>query len=165
MVKNPSANAGGIRDEGSIPGSGRSPGGGHGNPPQYSCLENPMDIGAWRATVHRIVKSQTGLKRLRTQACMQSLTTPKSRTVLQEKKKSPKSWCRSVACLPELQQVIPKCNCHPDSLHAWGTDGQPIEDSLLEFWENIFTWVGEGLQNVSQQVGCKCTRPGNLHCP
>ena len=44
---------------GSIPRSGRSPGGGHGNPPQYSCLENPMDRGAWQATVHRVVKSQT----------------------------------------------------------------------------------------------------------
>ena len=49
MVKNPPANAG---DLGSIPGSGRSPGGGHGNPLQHSCLENPMDRGAWRATVH-----------------------------------------------------------------------------------------------------------------
>ena len=43
----------------SIPGSGRSPGGGHGNPLQYSCLENSMDRGAWRATVHRVTKSQT----------------------------------------------------------------------------------------------------------
>ena len=49
MVKNPPASAGGL---GLIPGSGRSPGGGHGNPLQYSCLENPMDRGAWRATVH-----------------------------------------------------------------------------------------------------------------
>ena len=59
MVKNMSANAGDIRDMGSIPGLGRSPGGGHGNPLQYSCLENPMDRGAWRATVHRLAKSQT----------------------------------------------------------------------------------------------------------
>ena len=42
-----------------IPGSGASPGGGHGNPLQYSCLENPMDRGSWQATVHRITKSQT----------------------------------------------------------------------------------------------------------
>ena len=47
LVKNPSANAGDVRDAVSIPGSGRSPGGGHGNPLQYSCLENPMDRGAW----------------------------------------------------------------------------------------------------------------------
>ena len=52
----------------SIPGLGRSLGGGHGNPLQYSCLENPMDRGAWWATVHRVAKSQTQLKRLNTQA-------------------------------------------------------------------------------------------------
>ena len=52
MIKNLPANAGEIRDAGSIPGLGRSPGRGHGNPLQYSCLENPMDRGAWRATVH-----------------------------------------------------------------------------------------------------------------
>ena len=62
MVKNPPANAGDIRDSGSIPGSGRSPGGGHGNPLQCSCLENPMDRQAWRATVHRVAKSWTRLK-------------------------------------------------------------------------------------------------------
>ena len=50
VVKNLPTNAGDIRDLGSIPGSGRSPGGGHGNPVQYSCLENPMDRGAWQAT-------------------------------------------------------------------------------------------------------------------
>ena len=53
-------NAGDVRDTGSIiPGSGRSPGGGHGNPLQYSCLENPMDRGAWRATVQGVIESQT----------------------------------------------------------------------------------------------------------
>ena len=53
-VKNPPANSGDIRDVGSIPGLGRSPGGWHGNPRQYSCLENPMDRGAWCATVQRV---------------------------------------------------------------------------------------------------------------
>ena len=48
----PAANAGDRRDSGLTPGRGRSPGGGHGNPLQYSCLENPMDRGDWRATVH-----------------------------------------------------------------------------------------------------------------
>ena len=57
VVKNPSVNAGDIRDVSSIPGSGRSPGGGHGNPLQYSCLENPMDRGVWLATVHRVAES------------------------------------------------------------------------------------------------------------
>ena len=56
MVKNPPA---GVGDMGLIPGSGRSPAGGHGNPLQYSCLENPMDRGAWWATVHGVTKSQT----------------------------------------------------------------------------------------------------------
>ena len=64
VVKNLPANAGDIRDAGLIPGSGRSPGGGHGNPLQYSCLENPMDREAWWATVHRVTKSWTRLKRL-----------------------------------------------------------------------------------------------------
>ena len=54
VVKNPPANAGDIRDAGSTPGSGRSPGEGNGNPLQASCLENPMDRGAWRATVPRV---------------------------------------------------------------------------------------------------------------
>ena len=57
MVKNLPTNAGDI-DEGSIPGLGRSAGGGHGIPLQYSCLENPMDRGAWRATVCRAAKSR-----------------------------------------------------------------------------------------------------------
>ena len=64
MVKNPPANAGDMRDLGSFPGSGRSPGSGHGNPLQYSCLENPMDRGASWATVNRIKKSWTWLKQL-----------------------------------------------------------------------------------------------------
>ena len=59
VVKNLPANAGDIRDVGSIPGLGRSPGGGRGNPLQYSHLENPMDRGAWQAMVHRVTKSQT----------------------------------------------------------------------------------------------------------
>ena len=68
MVKNPPANAGDIRDAGSIPGWGSSPGGGHGNPLQYSGLENPIDRGAWRATVHGVAKSQTLLKQPSTQS-------------------------------------------------------------------------------------------------
>ena len=61
-VKNPPANGGDVRDEGSIPGSGKYPGGRYGNPLQCSCLENPMDRGAWQATVHRVTKSWTRLK-------------------------------------------------------------------------------------------------------
>jgi len=58
VVKNLSFNAGDMRDAGSIPGSGSSSGGGHDNPFQYSCLEHPMDTGAWRATDHRVTKRQ-----------------------------------------------------------------------------------------------------------
>ena len=57
VVKNPPANAGDLRDTGSIPGLARSPGGGHGNPLQYSCLDNPTNRGAWRAIVHRVAES------------------------------------------------------------------------------------------------------------
>ena len=63
-VKNLPANAGDIRDESSIPGSGGSPGEGHGNPFQYSCLENPTDREAWWVIVHRVAQIQTQLKRL-----------------------------------------------------------------------------------------------------
>ena len=59
MVKTLSPSAGDIRDACSIPGSGRSPGGEHGNPLQYSCLGNPMNTGAWWATIHRVTKSWT----------------------------------------------------------------------------------------------------------
>ena len=62
VVKNPPDTAGDIRDTGSIPELGRSPRGGHGNPLQYSGLENPTDRGAWRATVHGVTQSQTRMK-------------------------------------------------------------------------------------------------------
>ena len=62
LGKNPLANAGDKTDVGMTPGSGRYPGGGHGNPLQYSCQEKPMDRGFWRAVVHRAAKSQTRLK-------------------------------------------------------------------------------------------------------
>ena len=59
VVKNPPASAGDIRDAGSVPGLGRSLGGGHGNPLQYSCLKNSMDRGAWQAMGHRVAKGWT----------------------------------------------------------------------------------------------------------
>ena len=57
LVKNLPANAGGVRDMGSVLGLGRPPGGGHGNPLQNSCLENSMDRAAWQATVHRVINN------------------------------------------------------------------------------------------------------------
>ena len=71
VVRNSPANAGDMRDSGLIPGLGRSPGGGQGNPLQYSCLRNPMDWGAWRAIVHGVGKSRTRLKWLSMQASIQ----------------------------------------------------------------------------------------------
>ena len=62
VVKNLPVSAVDLRDTGLIPGSGRSLGGGHGNPLQYTCLENPMDRGTWWATVQRVAKSLTQLK-------------------------------------------------------------------------------------------------------
>ena len=61
-TKESACRAGDTGDAGSIPGLARSPGGGHGNPFQYSCQENPMDRGVWRTTVHKVTKSQIGLE-------------------------------------------------------------------------------------------------------
>ena len=69
VVKNLPANAGDVQDMGSIPGLGKSPGEGHGNPFQYSCLENPMDRGAWWITVHSVAKTWTGLKQFSSSGC------------------------------------------------------------------------------------------------
>ena len=74
VVKNSPANAGDRKDVGSIPGLGRSPGGGHGNPLQYSCLENPMDRGAWKATVHSVAECRTQLKWLHACTCAHTHT-------------------------------------------------------------------------------------------
>ena len=77
VVKNPPANAGETREEGSVPGPGRPPRGGNGNPLQYSCLENVMDRGAWWATVHSFAKSQTHWTDLaRTHAALLNLFNP-----------------------------------------------------------------------------------------
>ena len=65
MLKNPAASTGGAREMGSIPGSGRSPGGGHGNPLQYSCLEKSMDRGVWWAIVHRVSKESDTTEQLK----------------------------------------------------------------------------------------------------
>ena len=74
--KNLPANAGDIRDTGSTPESGRSPGGEHGNSLQYSCLENPTDREPWRVMIHRVAKSQTPLKRLRSSSSKGSYSKP-----------------------------------------------------------------------------------------
>ena len=107
VVKNPPANVGDIRDVGSIPGSGRSPGRRHGNPHQYSRLQNPMDRGAWQATVHRVAKSQTWLKWFSTHAGMHR--------TLQSKK-----WDKAVAAYPPTSTTVldkgEKAGIHPSTL-------------------------------------------------
>ena len=75
MVKNPPAKALDKRDAGSIPRWERSPGGGHGNPLQFSCLENTMDRGAWWATVHWVAQSQTQLKWLSSSSSINTIIT------------------------------------------------------------------------------------------
>ena len=81
VVKELPANAGDVRDAGSIPGLGRSPRGGHGNALQYSCLENPVDRGAWCAAVHQVTKSRT-LKRLNTNTQVIQMINGRSRLVI-----------------------------------------------------------------------------------
>ena len=71
--KSPPANTGGVRDMGLVLGSRRFPGGEYGNPLQYSCLECPMDKGAWRVTVYGVTKSGTRVKRLNTHMFMQHI--------------------------------------------------------------------------------------------
>ena len=73
-AKEPAINAGDVTDAGSVPELGRSPEGGHGSPLQYSCLENPMNRGAWWATVHRVTKSWIQLKQLSTHAQSMMIT-------------------------------------------------------------------------------------------
>ena len=75
-VQNSSAHAGDVKDTDLIPGWGRSPGGGYGNPLPYSCLENPMDRGACWATVYRVGKNQTGLKQLSTTKYNADISSP-----------------------------------------------------------------------------------------
>ena len=88
MLKNLPANAGDIRDVGSIPMSGRCPGRGHGHPLQYSCLENPMGRGAWPVAVHGVTKNQA--ERLST--AQHSCRTIINRKTLEPSKKIYLSW-------------------------------------------------------------------------
>ena len=93
VVKNPPANAGDLRVAGSIPGSGRSLGGGHGNPCQYSCLKNLTDRGAWRAIVHRVAKSWIWLKLL-------SMHSSHIKEYIVSKLDHPKCWNLILLALP-----------------------------------------------------------------
>ena len=105
VVKNPPANAGDRRDAGSIPGSGRSPGEGNGNPLWYPCLENPMDRGAWRATVHRVTKSQTQLS-VHVYACTHTHTHRQTR-------QTKRRWF----LFGEQRAVVPSCRYVPKTIY------------------------------------------------
>ena len=99
------------------PGWGRSPGEGHGNPLQYSCLENPMDRGAWRATVHGVVESQTRSNQLSTHACMVSHIggIPQYSQLRQPGMLAPSSTFCSIQALSGLGDVHP----HWGGMFAW----------------------------------------------
>ena len=114
MVKNLPANAGDIRDMGSTPRSGRSPGGAHSNPPQNSCQKKPMDRGAWRTTIHRVTQSWTWLQRLSRQKNKNQLSIAKNKTeaskitilIFNDASKNskesiifPKKWHEAVHCM------------------------------------------------------------------
>ena len=118
VVKNLPANAGDIRDTGSIPGLGRSPGGGNGNPFQYSCLENPMDRGAWRATVHGVTQSQTRLKRLSTH------THTHTRLIHVDGGQKPKQYCKAI-----ILQL--KINNFKNNMKVLKTDNPPTQNLFL----------------------------------
>ena len=139
MVKTLPTYEGDIRDSSSVPGSGRSPGGGHGNPLQYSCLENPMDRGAWWATVHGVAKSQAWLKWLSTCTCpkveqlwkaVSSLKLPLGSTedIVET------TWQTSLCCVWLL--VTP-----------WtvSTPGFPILPYLLELAQIPVHWIGDAI--------------------
>ena len=104
-----------VGDLGSIPGLGRSPGGGHGNPLQYSCLENPMDRGAWQAAVHGVAKSRTWLN---DSAHTHSLFSPLPLLP---------PWFKSSACLPWVIATVSKlhCFCSPALPHSLSSTHQP----------------------------------------
>ena len=123
VVENPPANTGDVRDLDLTPGSGRSPGGGHGNPLQYSCLENPMDRRAWWATVHGVAKSWTWLTRLSTHACMHA-PEPKHLTIIE---------IFGITVLCPVWSLVNWCYEHAESL-GWRYQKQemrPVDLDLL----------------------------------
>ena len=146
MVKNPSANAGDVRDTGSIPGSQRSPGEGNGNPLQYSCPENPTDRGAWWATVHRVAQSQTRLKQLGMHVGIQGASgasDPVARLCIL-------ALCPSLA-LPLCFSPFTLCSSphRLDGRHPYGLAAYQF------FWPNIYTFLSptrSPLLNVEQAL-------------
>ena len=114
--KGPACNEGDAGDMGSIPGLGRSPGGRHGNPLQYSCLENPVDRGAWWATVHGVAKSRTHLKQLSTYAQVQAFSTLKKQPLTWEQKDRSEGARQCVhAFIQPFSKSLLKTYCAPST--------------------------------------------------
>ena len=151
VVKNTPANAEEARDVGLIPKLGRSPGGELGSPLQYSCLENPMDRGAWWATVHRVAKSRTRLKQLSTQPCREPtiiLKTSKGKDqvfILYELYWN--SQNTGVGSLSLLQEIFPTQGLNPGLPNCkWTLDQLSHKGS-----PRILEWVAYPFSNRSSQ--------------
>ena len=145
-VKNPPANARDSRDVDSIPGLGRSPVGGHGNPLQYSCLENPMDRGAWQATVHGVAQSQSQLKWLSLHACKCTATSVHFSSVAQSGPTLCDSMNPSTPGLPVHHQLPEFTQTHvhrvSDAIepsHPLSSPSPPAPN--LSQHESLFQWV------------------------
>ena len=130
VVKNLPANAGDIRDMGSIPASGRSPGGGHGNPLQYSCLENPMDRGGWWAIVHRFGENQTRLEQLSMHAYTNNRVPRYMKQTLTELKGETDSSTLIVGDFDTLISIMEKISYSQQKLD-WKLTVAQITNSLL----------------------------------
>ena len=143
VVKNLPANAGDVRDVGSIPGLGKSPGGGHGNPLQYSCLQNPMDRGAWQATS---IGSQRVGHYWSDLACIQELNLlfnlGENWQLYNDGCSHPWRWCVSVS--------VQFCSVAQLCLTLWGpmdcsTLGLPVHHELPEYIQTHVHWVGDAI--------------------
>ena len=139
VVKNLPANAGGVGDPGSIPGLGRSPGGGNGNLLQYSCLENPMDRGAWQATVHGVPKSQTLLSDWAYTHTQRAIT---NQLGVKE------------YCLNKLRELVM-------DREAWCAAVHGVTKSRT--WQSAWTewnWIGRWAMNMKWKLTKLCKWPG-----
>ena len=143
VVKNLLDNAGDFRDTGPIPETQISPGGGHSNSLQYSCLENPMDRGAWKATVHRVAKSWTRLNQLNMHACCSG-------------------WVlHHLGCALELLVNIYKIKVPGFPFRKFWSSKTGVEPSPLCFCEMVTVMCGNG----SCRMGESCAAlPRGPHC-
>ena len=137
---------------GLIPGSGRSPGKGNGNPPQDSCLENSKDRGAWQATLHRVSKSWTQLKWLSMHLCTK-LVVPSVGSMIHV------GLPVKTPFFPQLPQITHQWNCEMYQFSSvaqscpalcdpmdCSTPGFPVHHQLLELAQTHVHWVGDAIQ-------------------